>query len=101
MTGLDAFEKRLRDYERRLKNLHRTSKLTMKDLLTARFLKKCSKFKSLQDLIAASTFRIDGESSFETIPAQWDAFIRTNTSYASWEEMRQAAADEWIEKHLE
>lgn len=100
MARLGAFEKKLKDYQKRLKNLSRVSKLTMKDLLTARFLKKCSKFKSLKELIAASSFRIDSEAAIGAIPTQWDDFIRANTTYSGWEQMRQAAASEWIEKHL-
>ncbi|ABF42474.1 conserved hypothetical protein [Candidatus Koribacter versatilis Ellin345] len=62
---------------------------------------KCSQFISVDDLFAASDFKVETPEDFKAIPDdQWDDFIRKNTSYESWNAMLTDAASEWTAKKL-
>ena len=47
-------------------------------------------------------FKVETEEDFASIPEdEWDAFINGRTRFASWDEMKKAAALEWAKQRLE
>jgi hypothetical protein len=49
----------------------------------------------------ASGFKIESPEDFAAIPdAEWDQFIRDNTTFASWEAMLGEAGGEWAARKL-
>ncbi|WP_434717197.1 hypothetical protein P5X00_39745 (plasmid) [Paraburkholderia sp. A2RO-4L] len=101
ITGLKELQKGLNDLARRAQALDGKHSVPISDLLTPSFLSRCSRFLALDDLFAASGFLVNSEEDFAAIPdEQWDAFIRTNTTFSTWEEMLGAAGEAWVQKQL-
>ncbi|ANI81765.1 hypothetical protein [Kosakonia oryzae] len=73
-----------------------TYEITLEQSLNPSFLAKCSNFSSLEELFAASGFKIETLEDFQAIPEEeWEMFITDNTTYSSWEEMQEAALAEY------
>lgn len=61
-----------------------------------------TEFPSIDALVAASGFKVESSEDFAAIPdAAWDAFITSRTRFASWGEMKDAAAGGWARRQLE
>jgi hypothetical protein len=101
ITGLKEMQKRLGDLSRRAKNLEGPQNVSITELLTPAFLSKCSRFRSAAELFEASGFTVNSQEDIASIPDdKWDAFIKQNTSYSSWEEMLKAAGTAWVKREL-
>jgi hypothetical protein len=71
------------------------------ELFNPAFMRGCSRFGTFQELLDASPFTVRSAEDFKAIPdAEWDAHVRQNTRYSSWQEMRQAAVVEWTKARL-
>lgn len=93
--------KELDDLAKRIDIVRGEHAVPMSDVITSSFLQTCSRFASLDELLAASGFEVNSAEDFAAIPdEQWDAFIRTSTSFANWEEMQSAAGEAWAVKQL-
>jgi hypothetical protein len=101
ITGLKKLERKCADLGRRARRVHGEHNIPIKDLLAPKFLHKCSRFKSADELFDASGFTVESNEDFAAIPdAEWDAFICKSTSYANWQDMLGAAATEWTSREL-
>jgi len=101
ITGLDEFQDMLNDLAQRAESLSGTQNIPLPELLTPDFLSRCSHFQSADALFEASGFKIETPEDFAAIPdAEWDEFIRANTSFATWEEMLGKAGGEWAARRL-
>lgn len=93
--------KPLEDLARRARELDGQRNVPLPELLTPGFMSNCSRFTSAQELFNSSGFKLDSPEDFKAIPdSEWDAFIGSNTSYASWENMLSAATGEWVKRQL-
>ena len=93
--------KPLGDLTRRAKELHGQHQVSIANLLTQGFLAGCSRFQTAEEFFEASGFCVESAEDFAAIPdAEWDSFIKSNTSFASWQEMLNAAVKEWTIKRL-
>ncbi|MGL6455025.1 hypothetical protein [Aeromonas caviae] len=91
----------LRQLTKNLEEISDITKLTLVELMPPQFVSNCSSFPSIDELFDASGFKIDTPEDFAAIPDdEWDSFIIENTSYESWSEMQQAAADEYFKAVL-
>jgi hypothetical protein len=91
----------LENLVRRAKKLDVQERASLAGLLTPAFLSGCSRFNSADEMFEASGFKIGSQEDFEAIPdAEWDLFIRKNTSFTDWKEMLKAASGEWIKQQL-
>jgi hypothetical protein len=94
-------EKKLNELKNNAAALQGQHQIALKDLLTPTFVAGCSSYASLDDLFTASPFTINTLDDFKAIPdAEWDTFISTNTSFATWEEMQHAAMREYVRGKL-
>jgi len=101
ITGMDELQKKLKDLSRRAEGLSGQQKVPIPELLTGEFLRQCSRFHSADEMFSASGFKIDSADDFAAIPdTEWDQFIRTNTSFESWEAMLSQAGGEWAARRL-
>ena len=90
--------KRLQQNAKKLDGEHR---VPVTELFTPAFMRRCSRFHSFQDLLAASPVTIRSADDFRRLAdADRDAFIRQNTSFRSWQEMVNAASIEWTKTRL-
>lgn len=101
VTGMDGIKRRLEDLSRRARALDGHHQVRFSELMPPEFISNCSRFETLEALFAASNLKIESIEDFEAIPdGEWDTFIRENTSYGNWEEMRQDAIRTWAGKQL-
>jgi hypothetical protein len=101
VTGLKELERELKDIGDRAQKLQETTDVPLSELLTAEFLKTCSRFSSLTEMFNASGFVITNADDFKAVPEeQWDEFIHQNTSFADWNELLGAAVKDWTKHQL-
>ena len=68
------------------------------EALSPEFLQACSRFRSLEEMLRESGYTIHSGEDFEAIPAEeWDAFIRTHTTYDSWQALLDDAGRRFLE----
>jgi hypothetical protein len=76
VTGLREFQRKLKDIGDRAQKLQGTNEIPLSELLTADFLKACSRFSSLNEMFNASGFVITSAEDFKAVTDdQWDVFI--------------------------
>jgi hypothetical protein len=101
IKGLQELSDKLKDLGERGKQLDGNHEVPITELLTPTFLSSCSQFTSAEELFAASGFKIESTEDFKAIPQdQWDAFIKSNTSFGNWKEMLAEAAKTWTANQL-
>jgi hypothetical protein len=100
-TGLDELQKKLSDLADKAQMLDGQHHVPVSELLTVSFLSKHTRFSSANDLFAASGYKVETKEDFAAIPDdKWDDFIRSISSFVSWEAMLGAAGKEWATKQL-
>lgn len=101
IKGFTEIQKKLADLSDRAQRLDGAQNVPITELLTLEFLSTCSHFKSAVELFETSGFTMSSQEEFDAIPDdKWNAFIRQNTSYSSWEEMLKAASTAWVKREL-
>ena len=102
VSGFDELSKRLTELSNNAQELaEKEHSIPLPELLTSEFLSGCTKFYSVEDMFDSSGFKVKTLRDFAEIPSdQWDDFIKTNTSYESWEALLGAAVQNWTAKKL-
>ncbi|EBQ6113496.1 hypothetical protein DAZ36_25185 [Salmonella enterica subsp. enterica serovar Enteritidis] len=101
IKGLRELQKKLDDLANNTKALDGQHQVPLTDLLNPAFIASCSKFSSVEELFDASGFKIESAEDLKAIPdAEWDSFIKSNTTYESWLEMQKSAAVLWAKGKL-
>ncbi|MDD5281482.1 MAG: hypothetical protein PHC37_02065 [Candidatus Omnitrophica bacterium] len=101
MEGFDEFNKKLNNLQQNIENLKGEQEVSFNELFTQDFMKKNSRFKSLEDMFKQSGFVINSQEDFKKIPdEEWGNFITSNTKFKNWEEMYGAAINEWLKIKL-
>ena len=100
ITGVDEAIRKLDDLSSRVQNSDRRE-VPIGEILTPSFLSACSRFSSVGEMLAASGYTIRSNADLAAIPARdLDAFVRSNTTFNSWQEMLQAAGSQWARREL-
>lgn len=95
------FKEKLTELSNRAKALDGKHQVMLKDLMSPAFIAGCSTFSSIEELFAASNFKIEAQGDLDAIPEdQLDAFVSNHTSYGSCSEMKHAAIREWTKSQL-
>lgn len=101
MTGLKELERKLSDVKNRATELDGEHQVPFTELFNDSFMDKYTNFSSLEEMFQASGYNIESPEDFKAIPNEpWDEFIKNNSQFESWEEMRNTAAKEWMAKQL-
>jgi hypothetical protein len=101
IEGFDEVQRVFSDLERKARKVQGPNNVPIKELLTPKFLSACSRFRSVDELFAASGLVVDSTDDSKAIPSdQWDAFVQSNTTFANWKVMLKAAAVQWTKKQL-
>ncbi|MBX3628113.1 MAG: hypothetical protein KF892_24095 [Rhizobacter sp.] len=92
--------KKLNEIEKKAKGINNQS-VSMTDLLTPDFVAKHTRFANADEMFGASGFKIESQEDFAAIPDEkWDEFIRSASSFSSWQEMLGKAGELWAIKQL-
>ncbi len=96
----DALPK-LRELQRRAGQLDGEHSVSFAELFDDEFMLRHTDFPSIDAMLKASGFKVDTAEDFEAIPDDpWDAFIRERTRFTSWDEMKNAAGQEWATRQM-
>jgi hypothetical protein len=99
IKGLDEMRRKLETFQRRAQNL--SGPVAFEDLFPPEFMRRYTDFTSIDDLVAASGYKVESTEDFEKIPqAEWDALIATKTRFKNWDAMQTKAGEEYIERRL-
>jgi hypothetical protein len=91
----------LEQLQRNARALDGTHNIPLEELFSPAFMRGCSRFSTFREMLDASPFTVHSADDFRTVPdADWDAYVRQTTRFASWEAMQQAAAVEWAKARL-
>lgn len=97
----DALRK-LKGLQQRAEQLDGQHSVPLSEIFPDEFMLRNTEFVSIAELFEASGFKVETEEDFKSIPeAEWDKFIKERTRFASWDEMKNAAAVEWAKRRLE
>ena len=101
ITGLDEFERLLKQLERNARSIGGKRLVDLSDLLNPEFLGRHTKFTSLEQLFEESPFQIETQEDFDALDErELDSFIRASTRFRSWQDILDEGANEWAEKKL-
>lgn len=101
IDGLGELSRKLEKLESNARALHGTHKVPAADLFTADFMRHHSQFESFDQMLAASGFPVESLEDFAAIPDdEWDVFVRSSTTFTSWQAMQEAAGKEWVASQL-
>jgi hypothetical protein len=101
LKGFDEFKKKMDKLQQGLKSLDGEHKVCTSDLFNGKFMTANTRYASFEAMCDASGFKVESAEDFHAIPPEkWDAFVKSVTRFASWEEMQTAAAGEWATKMI-
>lgn len=101
IKGLDELQRKLDDLANKAVEVDGSHELSLSELFPDYFMLRFTQFSTMEEMFESSGFEITTQQDFENIPEdKWDIFIETHTQFVSWEEMKQAAANEWVRKKM-
>lgn len=83
----------LKKLQRNIQNLKRRRRVPLSELCDSSFMRRHSQFSSLQEMVDRGPF--DGQSVDDLLAkpnSEWDSYVRQETNFQSWEQMKQSAA---------
>jgi hypothetical protein len=102
VQGLDALQRKLTDLQHRADAMSGSHEVPLADLFTSEFMLLHTDFDSLESMFTAGGMSIRSQADFEAIPLDtWDVIVRGRTRFQTWEEMKQAAATEYLRRQLD
>jgi hypothetical protein len=101
VTGLGDVQRRLRELQHRAESLSGEHQVQLSDLFTSEFMLLNTDFESIDALFEASGYNVKSQDDLDSIPIEpFDAFVRSRTRFASWDDMKGAAAQNYMAKRL-
>lgn len=81
-NGFKEFDRKLKKMQQKASELEKGQELQLNELFTDSFMKKNTKFSSLDEMLDKSPFTIETQQDFESIPDDlWDDFVRENSKF--------------------
>ena len=85
----------------RLEKIDGSHNVPVTELFSPDFMKTHSSYPDFEAMVKASGFEDQILDDFSKIPCEErDDYIRKNTKFSGWEEMKNTAAEEWAKKEL-
>jgi hypothetical protein len=90
-----------RELERKLRNLESRNSVSFAELFTPSFMSRHSRLASFEQLIEAGGFKVETKQDLLDIPgSEWEQVVKKETSFNSWQEMQETAANEWLQRQF-
>jgi len=101
LKGLKELQQNLDRLSKEMKSLEGLKKLSMTEVLTPSFMTRFTQFKTLDEMIEKSPFKVETEEDFKKIPDdEWDKYVKENTSFQNWDEMLTKAGEEHLGRKI-
>lgn len=95
---ISDLQKQLQKLADSVKNLEGETQVPSHEIFTREFMQAHSHYNSFEDFFTDSGFT----QSLEDIPdAEWDVYVASKTNFLNWEEMFDAASEEYILKKID
>lgn len=96
MDGLDDLKRELNRMQKNARELGGKHEVPFNQLFNRAFMRKYTRFASLDELLEAGGFHARTNDEFEAIPEnELDAHIAKCTKFKSWEAMLQEATEQY------
>ncbi len=92
LRGFDTLKRKLDEVEQ-----NGSAGVQLNDLFNADFMMQYTSFASIDEMVNASGVTIRLLEDFNNIP---ESFMNSNTQFANWKEMLQAAIAKWTGRNL-
>lgn len=100
-SGLDKLTKKLGQLADNASRLNGTHSVPLTELLTPKFMATHTKFATINDMFAASSYEINSREDLDGIPEKpWDDFIKSISDFSDWQSMMDAAVRDWTAAKL-
>jgi len=87
--------------QREIKRIPKQQEVSFEKLFSESFMSRYTKFKSINEMVDKSPFKVENEEDFKNIPdLEWDKYVKENTSFHNWEEMLSKAGEEYLGKQV-
>ena len=87
LKGFKELSKNLNKLTKEMKSLEKQD-ISFDELFKPEFMRKYTQFKTINEMVDKSPFKVENEEDFKNIPDEkWDNYVREKTSFQSWDEM--------------
>lgn len=94
-------ERRLKKMQDGARRIDGENNVSFNELFNTTFMRKYTKFSSIDEMLDKSEFKIETNKDFESIDDnKWDEYVREVTTFQSWEEMKSEAGKLWVLKQM-
>lgn len=101
VSGIDELQKDLQKMKRKAQKLNGTHSVSFADLFTTAFMRKHTRFLSIDAFLKAGGFNASTSEEFEAIPVKdLDAYVKRATRFRSWDDMMDEAISEYALRQL-
>lgn len=101
ITGFDKLEKELNRIKRNAEALSGTKEVSFAELFTPGFMSQNTAVSSFDAFLEAGGYQVNSKEDFEAIPdEEFDAYVRENTRFTSWQDMLQSAVNAYVVKKM-
>ena len=101
MDGFDEVMRSLKRLEENARALDGKHSVPLGELFPPEFMRRHTQVASFEALMKAGGFEGTSEEDFAAIPdSEWEAVIRSNTSFDSWDDMKNRAGAEYVKRRL-
>ena len=101
ITGLKELQTRMDKLSKDVQALDGSHAIPLPELLTPQFLQKHTQVAPHSELMEKSGFKVESADDFKAIPDdEWDAYIRSISSFKNWQSMLSEAGKAWAMKKL-
>lgn len=93
--------KGLDELQRKLEALEKIKNVPLEELMTPKFMTENTHFETVEAMFESGGFKVESEEDFKAIPEhELDEFISKTTKFQSWQNILQAAGEEFIKNKL-
>ncbi|MEW6752832.1 MAG: hypothetical protein AB1505_17910 [Candidatus Latescibacterota bacterium] len=101
IKGFDEMRRNLRRLKERASALHGSHTVPLEELLTPGFIGRHTRgCSSASEWFQKSGFKIESEEDLAAIRDAWDEYVRSTTSFPTWQAMLEAAGAAMVKKKL-
>lgn len=101
ISGSDELVRKLEDLGQAAESLQGEHSVSLESLFPDEFISTHTEYATLEDFLASSGFDTSSQEAFEAISAdEWDAYVKSESDFSSWQEMMESAVVLWVSNHL-
>ena len=101
LKGLEELSKNLDKITKELESF-KDQRVTFNQLFQPAFMAKYTQFRTINEMVEKSPFKVESEEDFKNIPdKEWDNYVKEKTSFQSWDEMMSKAGQEYLGKKVQ